>query len=144
VPAPDQVFYEQIDHTADLGIRVFGANPEELFANAARALVDLHTDWTAVEEMVILHVEARGQDWEQLLHNWLRELHFVYETERLLLPNVAVIELDQEHILAECSGEAFNGRRHEARGEIKAVTHHGLEIWETEEGGLEAEVIFDL
>ena len=33
--------YEIMDHTADLRIRVFGADPADLFTNAAMALFDL-------------------------------------------------------------------------------------------------------
>jgi len=139
----DASFYEQIDHTADLGIRVRGESLQLLFANAARALVDLHTDLRAVEAHDSRRVEARGEDWPDLLRHWLRELHYLYETERLLLPEVSVVELAEDHIVADCRGERFDDARHETRGEIKAVTHHGLDLWETEEG-FEAEVIFDL
>jgi SHS2 domain-containing protein len=142
----ENLYYVQIDHTADIGIRVFARDGEitTLFANAARALVDLHTDETAVRHEITRTVEANGQDWEDLLRHWLTELHFLYEMERLLLPKVSVTTLEENHIVAECTGEVFDAERHEARGEIKAVTHHGLEIWETEEDGLEAQVIFDL
>jgi len=144
----ENLYYAQIDHTADIGIRVHAPDGAiaTLFANAARALVDLHTDETAVRHEVTRTVEARGQDWEDLLRHWLTELHFLYEDERLLLPKVIVIgELAETRIVAECSGEIFDATRHEARGEIKAVTHHGLEILEDEEtGALEAQVIFDL
>ncbi len=140
-------YYEQIDHTADIGIRVFAPDGVigTLFANAARALVDLHTDETAVRHELTRRVEARGQDWEDLLRHWLTELHFLYEMHRLLLPKVVITTLEEDHIVAECTGEVFDAERHEARGEIKAVTHHGLEILEDEEtGALEAQVIFDL
>ena len=33
--------YRIIDHTADLGLHVFGADPSELFATAARAMFDI-------------------------------------------------------------------------------------------------------
>ncbi|MCK4436526.1 archease, partial [bacterium] len=33
--------YETFDHTADLGIRVFGKTREELFANAGYAMFDI-------------------------------------------------------------------------------------------------------
>ena len=32
--------YELIDHTADIGIQVFGKDPEDLFATAALAMFD--------------------------------------------------------------------------------------------------------
>jgi SHS2 domain-containing protein len=144
----ENLYYVQIDHTADIGIRIFAPDGAiaTLFANAARALVDLHTDETQVRHDITRTVEARGEDWEDLLRHWLTELHFLYEDERLLLSHVVVIgELDAHHIVAEVTGEVFDPARHEARGEIKAVTHHGLEIWEDEDtGALEAQVIFDL
>jgi SHS2 domain-containing protein len=136
--------YEFLEHTADLGIRVFGRDVAELFRNAARALADLHTDVAAVETRERRRVEARGVDPPDLLRHWLTELHYLYETERLLLPEAAIVELTDERVVAECRGERFDPARHEARGEIKAVTAHGLEIWEEADGSLVAEVIFDL
>lgn len=143
----ENLYYVQIDHTADIGIRVFAPDGGivTLFANAARALVDLHTDETAVRHEISRQVIAQGQDWEDLLRHWLTELHYLYEMERLLLPKVDIIKLDENRIMAECFGEVFDPARHEARGEIKAVTHHGLEIVEDEDtGALEAQIIFDL
>ena len=137
-------FYELIEHTADLGIRVFGADPAALFRNAARALVDLHTDLAAVTSREARRVTAEGVDPPDLLRHWLTELHFLYETERLLLPDVAVVELTDTRVVADCGGERLDPPRHEARGEIKAVTAHGLAIWEEEDGSLVAEVILDL
>ena len=41
--------YKTFDHTADLGIEVYGKDQRELFVNAGRALFDLITDLDKIE-----------------------------------------------------------------------------------------------
>ena len=54
--------YKIIDHTADFGLHVFGTDPQDLFANAARAMFELITDpQTGVAEIVIVR---RGHSFE--------------------------------------------------------------------------------
>ncbi|MCI0339797.1 MAG: archease [Planctomycetales bacterium] len=136
-------FYELLPHTADLGIRVRGRSLEDLFRNAARALVDLHTDLRTVVVRERVRILVEGMDTPDLLRRWLAELHYLYETRRLLLPEARFSELAETRLAAEAAGEVFDAARHEARGEIKAVTHHGLSVRRLRSVWV-AEVIFDL
>ena len=62
--------YETFDHTADIGIRAFGRNLEELFANAAYALFDQLTDLKKVRKEVSHEISIQGCDREDLLIRW--------------------------------------------------------------------------
>lgn len=66
--------YILIDHTADLGIDVFGSTLPELFTNAAFAMFDIITDLSRVDNTIEYNLEVSGIDKEQLLVNWLTEL----------------------------------------------------------------------
>ena len=43
--------YELIDHTADVGVKAFGNNLSECFENAAKAMFDIITDSSEVENI---------------------------------------------------------------------------------------------
>ncbi len=142
-PVPSKKFYDLLPHTADLGIRLRGRTLAALFRNGARALVDLHTDLGKVRIRERVRVTAEGLDRPDLLRRWLAELHYLYETRRLLLPDARFEELEETRLVADVGGERFDPARHEARGEIKAVTYHGLSVRRTR-GLWVADVIFDL
>lgn len=135
--------YELLEHTADTGIRVRGRTRADVFARAAWAFADLHTDATRVEGRERVTVAVEGIDAADVLRRFLRELHYLYETRRLVLPQVAIRRLTATRCEAEAAGETFDPARHEARGEIKAVTHHGLVVRRDGRTWV-AEVIFDL
>ncbi len=44
--------FEIVDHTADVGIIAYGANMNQAFANAAKALFSLITELDDVEEVI--------------------------------------------------------------------------------------------
>ena len=54
--------YETFDHTADVGIRVFGRTVEEVFVNAAYALFDQWTDLRKVREKITREMSVQGAD----------------------------------------------------------------------------------
>ena len=54
--------YRIIDHTADIGLHVFGADPQDLFANAALAMFDTITDPQSIEAADRLTLTVKGGD----------------------------------------------------------------------------------
>ena len=133
--------YETFNHTADLGIRVFGQSCEEVFANAAYALFDLLTDLNGVRENLSYEFRLEAADREELLVRWLSELLFL--SESYLFKNFSFSHLDQTSLQAEARGETFDPSRHKFKMEIKAVTYHQVELKE-KDGRWETRVIFDL
>ena len=59
--------FEIIDHTADVGIRAYGDNMSQAFANAAKALFSLITELDNVEEVLHRDTELTAADQESLL-----------------------------------------------------------------------------
>ncbi|MBU0896652.1 MAG: archease, partial [Candidatus Omnitrophica bacterium] len=65
--------FEFIEHTADIGVRVYGKSLEDLFQNCAQTLFSLlidHKPAEKIEERIILEAETQ----EELLVTWLNEL----------------------------------------------------------------------
>jgi len=62
---------EEIEHTADLAIRVRGRHLEELFVNAALGMAMLMADLKEIAPHVERHVELEEFDAGTLLVSWL-------------------------------------------------------------------------
>ena len=136
--------YEIVEHTADVGLRVFGKDLKELFSNAAYGLFDLIVaDLGTIrpEQAVSLTVEA--EDVEDLFADWLRELLYLCNAERWLFSKFEVLDSDSKRLKARCWGESYDASRHAWEMEIKAVTVHRLRV-ERVEAGWRAQVIFDI
>ena len=132
--------YEEIEHTADVGIRAYGRSLDELFANAAEGMFSLIADLTAVKPVGDIEVRLKADDIPTLFLRWLSELLYVHETQRLLFSSFQV-HVDGTTLQGHARGEAIDKKRHELKLVIKAVTRHGLTV-DLEKGI--AEVIFDI
>jgi SHS2 domain-containing protein len=137
-----EVRYELIDHTADLGIRVFGTDAADLFRNGALALTDLMTDARRVKSTQVCHVQVSGDDWQDLMVNWLRELLYLWTGEEKLIGNVAIESIRENEIEALVECETYAPQRHVLKNEIKAVTYHQIQVLDSG-GGWQAQIIFD-
>ncbi|MBW2599964.1 MAG: archease [Deltaproteobacteria bacterium] len=135
--------YKIFDHTADLGVEIYGIDEEDLFRNAAFALFDIMTDVTLVHVRGEWEVFAEGGDLEELLVNFLREILYMYNGEDLVLTECVISEMDNFHIKGIVRGEPFSEERHHMNIEIKAVTYHRVEIRKTQ-GAWIGKVICDV
>ena len=90
--------YEKLDHTADAFVRCTGKTLEECFENAAYALFDQTVDLRSVSPVEKIHVETSGETAEERLFNFLDELLFIEETERLFLCGFKVVFEDDKVI----------------------------------------------
>ena len=136
-------FYRLIDHTADLGIRVHGAGPKELFENAARAMYDLIGAEAAGEGGDRRRIGVTGADWPDLMVNWLRELLYLWNGEGLLVTAVAIDVIGEIELAATVAVAAFDARRNAIGHEIKAVTYHQIQVVQGPETWT-ARIIFDV
>ncbi|MCF7907544.1 MAG: archease [Candidatus Omnitrophica bacterium] len=137
--------FEFIEHTADVGVRVYGFSLEELFRNAALVLFGLMVDYEPrpeIEERVIVEAE----DSEELLITWLNELISLFFAYKFL-PASYSIEIEdrpEQKVLKSClRGENFNPYENKLKMEIKAATYHDLKVSSTDDGWV-AEIIFDV
>lgn len=131
--------FEEIEHTADVALLVWGRDLRELFVNAARGMASLLADPDTVEPTTEVRLELTAHDAETLLVTWLGELLFYNETEGLVFT-----EFDLERVTpTELEGVARGGVPGETRRHIKAVTFHQMDIRPTDRG-LETTIVFDV
>jgi len=135
--------YKLIDHTADLGIEVYGSNPKELFENAGYAMFDIITDTNRLTVRSETALNVAGEDLPDLLVNWLRELLYLWTGKGLLVKIINIISFSEKALSANIKFEPFAPERHLLKSELKAVTYHQIRI--KQKGAIwEAGIIFDV
>ncbi len=139
------VKFEFFDHTADIGVRIYGENLENLFRNSALALFSLLVDCKpkeTSEEKIILEAETL----EELLVTWLNELLSLFWAYNFLplTYSISIIEKQDSKILnAQIKGNNCGLSKNKIKTEVKAATYHDLKIKHSEKG-YAAEIIFDV
>ncbi len=134
--------FEIIDHTADIGIRAYGRDEKELFANSAYAMFSIIAELDGVAESISREVEIGADDQEELLAVWLNELLYLFDVDHIIFKGFEVIELGEQRLKATARGERVNLSRHKLKTQVKAATRHMLKI--EKEDGFKAQIIFDV
>ena len=132
--------FEEVEHTADKALRVFGADLTELFLSAAEGLTHLMAaDVSDISTKIEKSIELEAIDAESLLVEWLSELAYWAESEMLVFKNFRIQKATATYLKAKVWG----GKTSMLDKQIKAVTYHNLKIKKTAEG-LEATIVFDV
>ena len=135
--------FETFEHTADLGLRVRAKSLENLLEEAGRGLFSIMvTNLADVRCLQERAYRVDGAAVDYLLFDWLNELLYTFESDRLLLAEFHV-ELDSDGLRATARGEPMDLDRHRMEHEVKAITYHGLRVEEDADGWI-AEVIVDI
>jgi len=139
-------FLEEIG-TADIAFEAVGRDLPELFRDAADATMNVMIDnLDAIEPRETRNIELSNDKIDMLLFDFLQELIYFKDAERLLLRTreVRIDERDQKWFLkAEATGEPLDAARHHQRADVKAVTLHDFSV-EKEDGGWKARVLLDI
>ena len=135
--------YEWIDHTADIGVRAFGKNLEELFKNAAVGMFELIADLENVTPQFEKRVTLKEDRVEDLYLSWHQELLFRSSVDHAIYKEFSFQSLTEKNLEATIRGELINFDKHQLKKEVKAVTYHELKVEKTREGWV-GEVIFDI
>jgi SHS2 domain-containing protein len=138
---------QYFEHTADVGMRARAASLSELFAAMASGLFGyIVANAQAIEPRKEEAVELESCDPATLLVAWLNELIFRSETEHRLYARFDVEVLVSSvgaSLRGTIAGEPLDFERHEVDHEVKAATHHGLNVGRSGHDWV-AEVILDI
>ena len=135
--------FELLDHPADIGFRVYGGTPAELFANAAWAMLSIAAEPAEVRPLGQYELSAEGTDYESLLVNWLNEVLYWYDGARIAFSEIQILSIAPTAIRAQASGEPRDPARHRSKVVVKAATYHQVRVAATP-GGWVAEVYLDV
>lgn len=130
--------YQEVDHTADIAIRVWAEDFQTLLGQAAYGLYDLmgvvpHAD-TSVAGYFVLQQDSL----ETILVDFLSELLFLTEEKGQLFDAFSFDEQGDELTVRMAGQEILSQERY-----VKAVTFHNLDVRQTK-CGYEVTITFDV
>jgi SHS2 domain-containing protein len=134
------------DHTGDVGIDLEAAGLDELFREAALAFTATVSEPGDVRAAEDLAIRLESGELDLLLHDWLSELLFRFDTDGFLARAVAVqlrAVAAGWRLDAAVVGERGAGDRLPINVLVKAVTYHALDVRETPTGW-KARVVLDI
>jgi SHS2 domain-containing protein len=146
-PSRDEIVsnrYEFFEHTADIGVHVHGATLDELFLNAAAALYDVLGRFELGERMPGKFLKLRADSLEDLLHDWLAELLYDFETQHVFYDRISIAPIAADYVMANLDGGKVDFAKSQTNEEIKAVAYHRLKVEQLPDGSWRASVIFDV
>jgi SHS2 domain-containing protein len=114
--------FDFFEVTADIGVRVWGKNINELFENAAIAVTSLMINPNLMGKKIVKELTVSGNDLPSLLINWLTELLIIRDSEGILFSSFEIkVSNDSKSLNARVMGDHFIGNNLEM--DIKAITY---------------------
>jgi SHS2 domain-containing protein len=131
--------WQELDHTADVALHIWGRDLTDLFVAAASGMFSLVAEAAREGAPVRFELQLRAPDVESLLIDWLNELLYLCETEELVGTEFVLGTLTPTEPRGEVVGLPIGDRR----AHIKAATYHMLAVVAFETG-YETEIVFDV
>ncbi len=120
--------FEFIEHVSDLQFVSYGETLNELFENCAYAMFEGMTD-EKIKENFTKNGILKEQNLTYLLHDFLSELLFIFETEHLIFKKFIVnIKFEDNNYVLEWTAIGDKSENYRIDIGIKGVTYHGLSI----------------
>lgn len=141
--------HELIEHTADVGLRVFAPCVQGLYVNAAKGMFaviagrNIRIKKEAGLKRIKFELNIAARNREELLVGWLNELLTLFDIHDLIFTRFKINLCTTKQIKALAWAEPLNTQTYIRKTEIKAVTYHQLKIKKIA-GVFAAEIIFDI
>lgn len=131
--------YEELAHTAEVGLHIQAPTPAALFSCAATGMMSLlQAGPTPASRHYPISLTA--VDTESLLVDWLNELLYLHETTGDVFTGFEITSWQPDRLEAVATG---GSPARPPRLHIKAVTYHQLHVTQTAVGWT-ADVFFDI
>ena len=123
---------------ADIAFEVEGQSLEDIFKESSQAF--LHIQINNPEDLRFietLHIKKSHKEPDLLLYQFLQELVYYKDVDRLLLVVKDILIEPREFefkLSATLQGEPLDPSRHDQRADVKAVTFHKLSVEKTDQG----------
>ncbi|TET84480.1 MAG: archease [Candidatus Nealsonbacteria bacterium] len=131
--------YEILEHKADLKIRAFGKDKKELFLNMLKGMTESQKA-EKLKTKVKRQIKIKSLDLLALLVDFLSEALYLSQVNKEAYFDINFKKFSNTEIKGELIGQKVK----RFGEDIKAVTHHSLEIKRTKKGIWEGTVLFDI
>jgi SHS2 domain-containing protein len=136
--------YEDLDHTADLGVRVEGSSAEEALARLVLAQTALLAGGGPVAAAREERIAVAAPDLVAAAVELLRELLYRFATARELVAWCEVDGLGANRAAIRVGLGRWNPDLHREGVDLKAVTWHAAGFERDADGRWRAQVVFDI
>jgi SHS2 domain-containing protein len=130
--------YQEVDHTADIALRVWGEDFQTLLRQAAFGLYHLLGVVPHAETPVTVNIVLQQDSLETILVDFLSELLFLAEDKDQIFDTFSFDEQDDGLSIRMTGQKILSQERY-----VKAVTFHNLDILQRD-CGFEATLTFDV
>ena len=130
--------YQEVDHTADIALRVWGEDFWALLKQAAKGLYHLMGVVPCAKAPVVEYFVLQQDSLETILVDFLSELLFLAEEKDQTFDTFSFNEHNNE-LSVRMAGQMI----HSQERYVKAVTFHNLDIYQTD-CGFEVTITFDV
>ncbi|HJZ44135.1 MAG TPA: archease [Hyphomicrobiaceae bacterium] len=135
--------WEHFAHDADIGVRGWGATPDQAFVQAALAMTAVVTDLKLVKLTDTVAVECQASSLDLLLYRWLNALVFEMATRGLLF-GAFEVSIEGTRLMGVARGEKVDRVRHAPAVEVKGATLTELAVVERRPGFWLAQCVVDV
>jgi SHS2 domain-containing protein len=130
--------------SGDFVFEASGKTIEKLFESCAEACFSAMTELSKVNASEKFPVDVDAENIDDLLFNFLAELIFLKDTEKIFLSKFDIeIDIDKFSLNSVARGERIDYNKHDIKTDVKAVTYHNLQVKQVE-GEFRVRAILDL
>ena len=135
--------WEHLEHGADIGVRGYGDDLPQAFAQAALSLSAIVTDLEKIEPTESIEIECEAPEFDLLLVDWLNEIVYRMATQNMLFSRFEV-QIEDHHLMARLYGEKADPCKHQPAVEIKGATFTELKVYQNDAGVWVVQCIIDV
>jgi len=133
--------FEFLEHTADMGVRVWGQNRIKILEHAAQGLYAIALSCQPQGATEKSSFQFKADTNHELLIHFLEELLYLLYTRNLAATQFQIEFVSETNVWVE--GDFARIRPHDFALEIKSPTYHKLKFEKQQDGWI-AEIYFDL
>ena len=131
--------WQELDHTADLAISVYGSDLAALFITSAQGLFDLAFESGPQEIAQHFSIKLTAPDVETLLIDWLNELLYLSEKHNACFVKFEFLAISPTALNSKANATKIKLTKQY----IKAATFHNISVVQSCDG-FHTDIVFDI
>ncbi len=124
--------FETLDHKGEIGVVGKGTTIEKAFEESAKGMFSVMVSLEDVKAKERIKVEAEAGTLDELLVQYLNELLYLLEVNKMFFSEFEVEKIFEEkerfQLKGFASGEKIDEKKHRLGIEVKAASYSGLSV----------------